>query len=466
MHYQEKELFEGYEQRNWEFSPRIYKIIGAAAMLNLLAVFVIGQGNLLTRKGCDSPLVASICQVLDTVYVGSLILGTDSGYVDKAYDESGLGDADITYIDVSNDSPPLTYPDGYFALANPEQAALMQDATTFPGEFSAQPQFGGFPPATAYPPVNGYSSSSSDLLGSNPTLPPVNSNPIVGDLPTSTSGSNPIARYPKPSRNYGIPKYKTPKPAKIPKGLTNDSPKELPKLGIEETAENKTGKPNEEKKPDAAEQTAETSKPVTEVEINKRPIRDLGVFVNDLLAKKEVDLQSDFSVGARGKLNKEGKLDPKTFKYTQAKAADPKMVEVIQQSIEALNQSGYLQYLSQLSGKDLNLLLQQDNANLTATVQSEMESENRAKSIKSGLDLAISLAKLTKTDPSDIDDLNLLKSATIESKGKQIIIKFAIPKPLAQDMIKRKLLDEAAKAAQEQQPNGTAQNTNTNKNSK
>lgn len=465
MYYQEKELFGDYEIKNWNFSPRIYKIIGAAAMLNLFAVVVLAQGNLLTRKGCDSPLVSSICQVLDSVYVGSMILGTDSGYVDKAYDESGLGDADITYIDVSNDSPPLKYPDGYFALANPEQAALMQDATMFPSEFSAQPQFGGFPPATAYPPVND-SSASADLLGSNPTLPPVNSNPIVGDLPTSTSGSNPIARYPKPSRNYRIPKYKTPKPAKIPKGLTNDSPKELPKLGGEETAKNKAGEPKEEKKPDAAEQTAETSKPVAEVEINKRPIKDLGAFVNDLLAKKEVNLQSDFSVGARGKLNKEGKLDPKTFKYTQAKAADPKMVEVIQQSIEALNQSGYLQYLSQLSGKDLNLLLQQDNVNLTATVQSEMESENRAKSIKSGLDLAISLAKLTKTDPNDKDDLDLLKSATIESKGKQIIIRFAIPKPLAQDMIKRKLLDEAAKAAQEQQPNGTAQNANANKNSK
>lgn len=460
MHEQEKDLFAGYEVKNWNITTRIYKIIGASAIINLLFVFVMAQGNLLTRKGCDSPFVSSICQVLDTVYVGSMILGTDRDYVDKAYDKTDLGDAEITYIDVSSDSPPLKYPDGYFALANPEQAAMMQNSTiaAMPEGFGNSTTFGGFSGATAMPPVNG--SPSNDLLNTKPTLPPVVNNPIVGKLPTSTSGNlNPIASYPK-TRRSGFPSGVKIKPAPT---LPNVSPKELPKLGGEQTAINKS---KEEKKPEASPTPeAAESKPVAEVEINKRPIKDLGAFVNDLLAKKEIDLQSDFAVGARGKLTKDGKLDPKTFKYTQAVAADPKMLEVVQQSIEAINDSGYLQYLSQLSGKDLTLLMQQDGENLTATVQSELENENRAKSIKSGLDLAISIAKMTKTDPNDKDDLDLLKSATIESKGKQIIIKFAIPKPLAQDMIKRKLLDEATKAAQEQ-PSGTAQNANANKNAK
>ncbi len=460
MHEQEKDLFAGYEIKNWNITTRIYKIIGASAIINLLFVFVIAQGNLLTRKGCDSPFVSSICQVLDTVYVSSMILGTDRDYVDKAYEKTDLGDAEITYIDVSGDSPPLKYPDRYFALANPEQAAMMQDPTiaAMPQGFENSSTFGGFSGATAIPPVNG--SPSNDLLATKPTLPPVVDNPIVGKLPTSTSGSsNPIASYPKARRGgfpRGIPVRRSPT-------LPDVSPKELPKLGGDQTAINK---PKEEKKPEASPTPeAANSNPVTAVEINKRPIKDLGAFINDLLAKKEIDLQSDFAVGARGKLTKDGKLDPKTFKYTQAQAADPKMIEVIRQSIEAINESGYLQYLSQLSGKDLTLLMQQDGANLTATVQSELENENRAKSIKSGLDFAISIAKMTKTDPNDKDDLDLLKSATIESKGKQIIIKFAIPKPLAQDMIKRKLLDEATKAAQEP-PSGTAQNANANKNAK
>ena len=67
MQQQDKELFQDYEIRNWIYSPRLYKILGAAAMFNLLTILVLGQTNLLTTKGCDSPFVSSICHVIDTV---------------------------------------------------------------------------------------------------------------------------------------------------------------------------------------------------------------------------------------------------------------------------------------------------------------------------------------------------------------------------------------------------------------
>jgi hypothetical protein len=64
-----------------------------------------------------------VCQVLDTVYVGSLIFGTESEYADVDYAKTELEDADVTFIDVTGVTPPLTYPAGYFELANPEQQA-------------------------------------------------------------------------------------------------------------------------------------------------------------------------------------------------------------------------------------------------------------------------------------------------------------------------------------------------------
>jgi hypothetical protein len=70
-------LFGNYEIRSWELSPRIYKILGASAIANLLALLVFAQTSLLTMKGCDSPLVGSVCQALDTVYVGAMLFGTD-----------------------------------------------------------------------------------------------------------------------------------------------------------------------------------------------------------------------------------------------------------------------------------------------------------------------------------------------------------------------------------------------------
>ena len=445
----EDQLFEHYEVKNWNFSPRLYKIAAISAIFNVLALVVFAQGNLLTMRGCDSPMVSKVCQVIDTIYIGSKLIGTDSEFVDKEYEKTELGDAEITYIDVSGVTPPLNYPEGYFAVANPEEYAMRQQML-LNNESSADfvmPPSGSIP----FPTMPGGSPSStmsggSDLMNTKPVLPKRNDNAVIGDLPTSTSGTGTT-----PSRN-NIPRIRNTRP---PKGKTppNESPKTLPK--DEDLADN-----NEDngKKPDD-KQTAGKSDPVTEVELNKRPLEDLSKYVNDLLQKKEVDLQTQFTVSATGKLTDKGKIERKTFRYTKAESADPKMIEVVQQSIEAINDSGYLQYLSGLSGKDLNLLFSQSETNIIAEVKSELESKTRANSIKASLDLAISLVKMKKSgseaDANDKDDLELLKGAKIETDGKYIIIKFEIPKNIAQGLIQRKLLE---KTNQQNKPNGTAEN--------
>ncbi|MBK9766590.1 MAG: hypothetical protein IPP63_06015 [Chloracidobacterium sp.] len=121
-------LFGHYEIRSWEFSPRIYKILGASALVNVLALLVFAQTSLLTMKGCDSPLVGSVCQALDTVYVGAMLFGTDREYVDAAYEKTDLADADITFIDATGVTPPLSYPEGYFQIANPVQWEMIQQS--------------------------------------------------------------------------------------------------------------------------------------------------------------------------------------------------------------------------------------------------------------------------------------------------------------------------------------------------
>ena len=122
------DLLYNYELKTWDLNPRIYKILAVSAIANILALVVIAQTNMLTMRGCDSPFVGRVCQVLDTVYVGKVLLGTEREYIDAEYDRIDLGDADITMIDVSNMEAPLSYPEGYFQIANPEQFAAMQAA--------------------------------------------------------------------------------------------------------------------------------------------------------------------------------------------------------------------------------------------------------------------------------------------------------------------------------------------------
>jgi hypothetical protein len=71
MRQENKALFQDYEIKNWDYSPHIYKFLGAAAIFILLTLLVMGQTDMLTTRGCDSPMVSRVCQVIDTIYVGS-----------------------------------------------------------------------------------------------------------------------------------------------------------------------------------------------------------------------------------------------------------------------------------------------------------------------------------------------------------------------------------------------------------
>ncbi len=414
----EGDLFHTYEIKTWEFGPRIYKILAIAAVGNLFALLIFGQTSLLTMKGCDSPLVGRVCEALDVVYVGTMLFGTDRDYVDKVYEKTDLGDADITFVDVSNVEPRVDYPLSFVDAVTGEIVPMFPQSAPLTDTDLAFNTTGNFPPGIPYTPpaVNGNS-----LLDTPANVPKANNDVLDGDLPTSFNNGGTAGSTTKP-RTPRQPKA-TPTPKPDDSTTAGNDPKVDP------------------------------LDPATTYDINKRPFVDLANNVNDLLDKKQVRLDSAFIVNATGKLTKEGRLDPKSFKWGQIASEDQKMVDVVKTAIAAINDSGYLQYLKDVSGKDFSLMLQQDEANISALVQSEMESETRARSISSGLALLISAAKLRKSgdgaDQNDKDDLVLLQNAKVEAVGKKIVIKFLVPKDIALPMIQRKLAEQ--KAAPKQQ---------------
>ena len=437
------DLFHNYEIKNWEFSPRLYKILGMAAFANVLALLVFAQTSVLTMKGCDSPLVGRVCDVLDTVYIGSILFGTQREYVDAAYDKTDLGDAEITFVDVSGDTPPLSYPDGYFQIANPDQyQATLAQANNPTSSFDMS----GFPTGINTTPP----SMGNSLIDTKPNIPKANPNVITGDLPTIDDRTGlpdtPISR----PKGAGLGRPRMPKVAGTPKATPDPTT----------VADKKNDPPK-----------VDPTDPISAGDINKRPFKDLANIVNDLLAKKEVDLEkSQFQIEATGKLDKDGKLEKKSFRYTKAVSNDPKMVEVVQKSIEAFNDSGYLTYLKDLSGKDLTLSIQQDQTNISAVVQSELERDTRASSIASILKLAVGFAQDKKMKAimqmqaenrpekaqdlqNEIDDLELLKNTVISTNGKKLVITFSVQKNVVQQLVQRKLAEQAKEP---RQPNGNA----------
>src|SRR5688500_12947595 len=95
---QEVEFLKDYEIKNWEFTPRVYKILAASAVFNILALLVFAQTNILQARACDSPWVGRVCQVIDTVYLGSTILSSGKEFASLPYERTEIEDAEIVWI--------------------------------------------------------------------------------------------------------------------------------------------------------------------------------------------------------------------------------------------------------------------------------------------------------------------------------------------------------------------------------
>lgn len=440
---QERELFSNYEIKNWDFTPRIYKILAFSTIINLVALIGIAQTNLLTTKGCDSPLVGKICTVLDTLYVGGTVLTTDAGYVEKPYDDTQLSpDDDVTFINVADK---LYYPEGYFALANPEK--FMNSDNSLANTDSTQMAPGIPNPSN---PTN--SGDGTSLFDKPQELPPVNPNIVQGTLPQTPTYNPTVPSVPRPKiYKPRIPKNPT---------LKNESPITLPNPDNKQTAENEKEKKTEEKKPEPNQNNL-TSEKVAEIEINKQPLRDLA---NEILANRDFDINKPFAVAMNGFITKEGKLDKKKSTYDVSKeSGDEAMRNVAKSAIEKLGESGYFGYLRALGVEKISFNLVQDGEKISVVLTSDQPSEERAKTVASGLNSSISIGKMTAGE----DEKKLLNGAVVTAKGKTFILNFVIPKDVAQEMINRKLDEERRKREEEKnkKPNSTAQIVDRNRRS-
>jgi hypothetical protein len=410
---QEQELFQQYELKGWQVSPRFYKIIGASALINMLAFFLMAQSNFLTGKTCDSPLASGVCSVLDALYIGSVMATTDSGYVDKEYVQTEIGDEEVTFVNVG-DYVPLNYPDGYFALANPE--TQMPEVVNDPNAM--------FPPSTTpgFPNDSTLQNSVNDPMNMKPTVPAQTKNPYNGTLPNSPIGNYPSTKVSRPKKDRKNP-------------LTDNPP--IDATPKDDTVANKTTEtPNKNE-----------SEPVKEIEINRKPFEDLGDIINAGLAKNEVDLNKPFAVILDGAITADGKLDPNKSKFVKSDG-DPQMVAVAKSALEAVGNSGFLGYLKTNGIDRVNITLVQNDKEIFAMVISDQKTAEKAASTASGLNTMLQGARLLDKNGLKTLDPNsrvLVENSQISSEKNNFILKFTLPKEAGQAIINQTLKERAEK---------------------
>lgn len=445
----EGDLFSNYEIRNWDLGPRVYKILGISAIANIFALLIFAQTSILTMKGCDSPLVGNVCQVLDTVYVGSMLFGTDREYVDAVYERTELGDADVTFVDVTGVTPPIAYPPGYFQIANPMQYQAMLDAQNNP---SAMPDVNDLAGIPITPPT----SQGGSLFDTKPNLPKNIPDVIDGDLPTFNSTPGVASNPPSPTRkgNRGgrvIPPSNS---------NANTSPDANTTAGVtpNSNTNSNTANPTASPAPSPADE-AQVDK--FGVFINKRPLKDRAIETVAKVDANEVKLDSNFKVtiAATIGLGKDGKTvvlkNPKPVPPEKGLKNDPAIEKLVQDWILAVGDAGWFGYIERLDEnkkvkeKKVLVTIEQNDTDFFAVIRAEQPDENLAKTLASGLNAVLGLAGPAASG----DEQMFLKAATSTSDGKNLILNVHLPKPMVQEMIQRKLAEEKS---QPKQPNGSA----------
>jgi hypothetical protein len=427
----EGDLFYHYEVRTWDIGPRIYKILGISAAANLLAFLVIATTPVLTMKGCDSPLVGGVCQVLDTLYVASTMFGTEREYADAVYDKTNIADADVTFVDVSGVTPPISYPEGYFQVANPEQYQAMLAMQNDPN-FGAGGNIPGIPPGLAMTtPSQGHT-----IFDTPQNLPKQNPNAVSGDLPSGFGGSS----------GSGGNKPKPPKPDKTPK--------------VDKTPDGDTtaqSSPSPSPSPSPADEGAIDK---FGVYINKRPITELAKTTLEDVDAKKVNLATNFRVTVVGTLGLAS--DGKTVMLKNAKLVrdpkiknDPAMEQFIQNWIGAVSSAGWLGYLDvidkdhKLKNKQVQFTVQQDDNDFYAVIKAQQVDANAANTAQSGLNGILSIAGPSASG----DTAAFLQSAKATQDGAFLVLNIHMPKQQVQEMVQRKLAESKEPSTK---PNSTS----------
>ena len=316
--------------------------------------------------------------------LASLIAGTR--FVDKPYEKTEIGD-DVQLVELPSDK--FHYPEGYFA---PEG----QTGMVVPPLAPVVPPF----VAPVQPPVV------------QPELAP-------SPAPSPFAIATPF-RVPRvsPSPAHVIAQAKaSPSPAQSPAMTADEAQTELDKVA----EKNNLNLPKEN-------------------EINKQAMKDFAIYANNLKKQGKLDLNQPFEIIIEAELDQDGKL--KNAKFTK-KAGDENLVDLFGHMVAALNDSGFLVYLKPVDkdnpGSKVVFTIKRGESEVLATVESEASSEDSARVLAKGFNMALALGAQTRAGK---DEEVLLRNTSAESVGKKIVFNFTMPRQAVVDLIKKQLADK------------------------
>jgi hypothetical protein len=228
----------------------------------------------------------------------------------------------------------------------------------------------------------------------------------------------------------------TPKPTPSPTPSPSPSPSPTPDAQAQAseiaTKEQPKTKEEADKAIDDVAQKSGVIRP-DENKINKKPLKDWLASENEKYKNGKLDLSKTIELVIIAQRDEKGKLhDP----HVVSKAGDPNLIEAAKELVAAVNDSNILYILGNAGAGQVRFVVKLDSAQVTATVESEVESEQRAKDMAAGYGAIMYIGQFTR---SDKDEAVILRNTHISSKGNQIVVNFSMSRQTASDMLKKQL---------------------------
>ena len=312
-------------------------------------------------------------------------------FVDKPYNKTEIGDADITELTLEK----FHYPEGYFAM----------DQQGMP---NPTPQFLG----------------SSFRSRSFKPLPVQSPSPTPAPSPTASPSSAIASNVEATGKDKGKGAVKPGEPAKT----LEDQKKEDALQAERERVAKDAG--------------IELPK---EGEVNKQPFKDLAVVANDMKTKGNLDMNQPFEIVIETELDKQGKL---VAPNVVRKAGDANLVELSKRLIEAMNDSGVLYYLKALSednpGSKVVFTIKQDGTSVFASVESEAKSPYSARILTKGFNAALEYG--VRDRKGKVEE-PLLRNTTASQDGNKIIFNFKMPRQSVIDLVSKSIVEASPTAS-------------------
>jgi hypothetical protein len=323
--------------------------------------------------------------VRDTFNLAALL--SDTGYVDKAYTKTEIGEVQMLQMPEAK----FRYPDGYFATETELQLAQALQAAA-----AAPPIAVDLRPQSTPTPIPTPEASPSPSVEASPAASPAAS-PVASPI-TTTAESNP----------------------QVPK-TAEQAEAELNKIA----ADNSVLRPNEN-------------------EINTRPLKDWLARADEMRNKGQLDLTAAVEITIAAQLSPECKL---VDANVVQKTGDARLIDVAKEMVGAIGDSGMLSFLRDpkkvrdpkvlnCDAMPLQLTIKLDQNEISARVETEADSAERATQMASGYNGLLTVGQFARRGK---DEEVLYRNTKVTSEDKKILVNFSMPRQTASEMLKKQL---------------------------